>query len=115
MNRNNNQSSSRRAGCAKESDNSVNAMLKDTPPQLEATVTTNKCYVTHPSLHDVSRDIGALRTRSNSAARKEGTCVPGKTSAALHLLTHRRHRQRARDPLQLTDTQIRPRGACTGL
>ena len=113
MNRNNNQSSSRRAGCAKESDNSVNTMLKDTPPELEAT--TNRRYVTHPTLHDESRDIGALRTRSNSAARKEGTCVAGKTSAALHLLTHRRHRQRARDPLQLTDTQIRPRGACTGL
>lgn len=113
MNRNNSQSSSRRAGCAKESDNNVNTMLKDTPPQLAAT--TYRCYVTHPTLHDVSRDIGALGTRSNSAAQREGTCVAGKTSAALHLLTRRRHRQRARDPLQLTDTQMRPRGASAGL
>jgi hypothetical protein len=34
-----------------KSDTSVNAMLKDTPPHLEAT--TSRCYVTHPTLHDV--------------------------------------------------------------
>ena len=80
---------------------SVNAMPRETPPQLEAS-SSSCCSVTHSTLHTHSvtrRDLfWRERRRANTP---EALC-------ALRLLAKRRQRQRAGDPPQLTGAQLRP-------